>query len=224
MFHQLQVIKDQIEHRYGGGVIKNHSTSVQKCLFDQLTLVFLNPREFRASQFSKYSLNAILDYLQKTHTYYLEKCLDEISLGLSVLTYKSDYKKYWSPVLQHAFATYISELKLHIDEEESDLFPYIRSLINAKESGHLEFSFEQKLMLINHLLNHTDEPEKKLRSLIELLEDKKEHFEDRLALNVLLSKLKSFERDLLIHAKLEEQVLIPMALELEKEVLECTDF
>ena len=79
-------------------------------------------------------------------------------------------------------------------------------------------------MLINHLLHHTDEPEKKLRSLIELLEDKKEHFEDQLALNVLLSKLESFERDLLVHAKLEEQVLIPKALELEKEVLEYTDF
>ena len=73
-------------------------------------------------------------------------------------------------------------------------------------------------------MHHTDEPEKKLRSLIELLEDKKEHFEDQLALNVLLSKLESFERDLLVHAKLEEQVLIPKALELEKEVLECTDF
>ncbi|MEM6361269.1 MAG: hypothetical protein AAF149_09700 [Bacteroidota bacterium] len=224
MFHQLQVIKDQIEYRYGGGVIKNHSTAIQNGLFDQLTLVFLNPNEFSATQFSKYSLSAILDYLQKTHIYYLEKCLNEISLSLSVLTYKGDYKKYLSPVLQHAFTTYISELKLHIDEEESDLFPYIRSLINAKESGRLEFSFEQKLMLINHLLHHTDEPEKKLRSLIELLEDKKEHFEDQLALNVLLSKLESFERDLLVHAKLEEQVLIPKALELEKEVLEYTDF
>ncbi|MEM7106710.1 MAG: hypothetical protein AAF519_00695 [Bacteroidota bacterium] len=224
MFHQIHGIKEQIESRYKGGRLSANSRSCPKGLCNDLTLLFLNTDTFEPTRFFRFPLPTILEYLENTHTYYLGKCLDEIALGINLLTYQSDYKKYWKPVLTQVFSTYAAELKKHIDEEENELFPYIKSLMEASKSGIMNFSFEQKLMLIQHLLNHTDDPENKLRSLIRLLESKKEHFADQLALNVLISKLKSFERDLMVHARLEEEVLIPRALELEKEILQRAEF
>lgn len=224
MFSQLQKVKEQIEVRYSHGVGAQITEECPGELCNDLTFLFLNTDTFEADRFLKFPLSTILEYLENTHRYYLGKCLDEIAMGINLLTYQSDYKKYWKPVLNQVFTNYVAELKKHIDEEERELFPYIRSLMGANKSGRMSFSFEQKLMLIQHLLNHTDDPENKLRSLIRLLESKKEHFADQLALNVLISKLRSFERDLCVHARLEEEVLIPRAQELEKEILQRAEF
>ncbi|MEM9857130.1 MAG: hemerythrin domain-containing protein [Bacteroidota bacterium] len=222
MFHQIHQIKEQIQVRYAG--ITDVSPECPQELCDDLTLLFLNTEKFDPNEFKRFPLSTILKYLQNTHVYYLDKCLDEISMGIELLTYRLDYKKYWKPMLAQVYGNYVGELKHHIEEEEAELFPYIQSLIDASQSGCLHFSFEQKITLIQHLINHTDNPEEKLRALITLLENKRDHFADQLALNVLISKLKSFERDLMVHAQLEEDVLIPMALELEKEILQNADF
>ncbi|MEM6526089.1 MAG: hemerythrin domain-containing protein [Bacteroidota bacterium] len=224
MFHQIQGIKEQIQRRYEGGKLSSVAKPCPEEFCNDLTLLFLNTDTFEPARFLRFPLPTIMEYLQKTHTYYLGKCMDEIAMGINLLTYRSDYKKYWKPVLTQVFSNYSDELKKHINEEENELFPYIKSLLEAGESGYMKFSFEQKLMLIQHLLNHTDEPENKLRALIGLLESKKDHFADLLSLNVLISKLKSFERDLIVHARLEEEVLIPRALELEKKILQHAEF
>ena len=179
----------------------------------------MNPDFFNADHFFEYPIQTIIDYLQITHTFYIEKCLDEIALAIDKLSFTNDYGLYWSPVLTHTFSLYDQELRRHIKEEEDELFPYLSSLLNAKRKGSTNFSFERKQKLINHLLNHNDDAEQKLRILIDLLESKSSHFDDQLALNMLITKLKTFERDLIIHAKIEDEVLLPKALLLEKEIL-----
>ncbi len=139
------------------------------------------------------------------------------------MTFKEEIKPNWKPLLLKTFNDYSSELVQHIDQEEADLFPYIESLMAAQESKKLDFTYRNKLKLINHLLNHNDNAEEKLEILIDFLEKRKTDFDNPMRLNMLLTKLNIFKDDLLIHAKIEDQVLLPKALELEQEILNNPD-
>ena len=191
----------------------------ERAFHNELEFVFVNPDLFNAKQFFVYPIQTIIDYLQKTHVFYIEKCLHEIALAIDKLSFINDHGRYWLPVLTHTFSLYDQELRRHIQEEEEELIPYVSSLLKAKDTGSMNQTFERKLKLINHLLHHNDDAEQKLRILIDLLESKSAHFDDQLALNMLLTKLKTFERDLIIHARIEDEVLLPKALLLEKEIL-----
>ena len=181
----------------------------------QLEGVFLNPNSFSATQFFKYPIHIVLRYLQKTHTFYTNKYLNEIAFMIDGLSIKSSHRSSWKPVLLKIFYEYSQELIRHIEQEENELFPYVNSILNALEKDTSHFSFEPKLKLINHLIHHNDEAEQRLNLLINILENKSDRFDNSLALNVLITKLRIFERDLTIHAKLEDEVLLPRAIELE---------
>lgn len=219
MYHQLEEIKEIIAARNFSPIENIEEAEQYEHFSKDLAWIFSNPESFQPSNFNRFNTQTILTYLRKTHAFYTKKCLDEIAQTIDQLRYKTEAEHFWKPVFLKAFSNYASELCRHIEEEEQELFPYIDSLIAAQQSCELNISFERKVKLINHLVNHTDDAEQKLRSLINLLENKSDQFESSLSLNVLISKLRSLERDLVVHAKIEDEVLLPKALELEKAVL-----
>ncbi len=181
----------------------------------QLENVFLDPEKFSALQFLKFPIHIILQYLQNTHIFYTNKYLNEIAHLIDGLSFKSNHQS-WKPILSKIFNDYSRELIRHIEQEELELFPYVNSMLAAMQKGIAHFGFKRKLNLADHLLHHSDDVEQTLEMLISLLENKPDLFDNTLSLNVLLTKLKIFKRDLTIHAKLEDEVLLPRAIELEK--------
>ena len=190
---------------------------------NELINTFYNPTLFKASIFNEFSLTAILKYLRNTHQFYINCKLGEIQFELSQLTFKEDYKQYWLPLLTHLFKKFSNQLISHIQDEENNLFPYIDSLIIAEKSSVVKFNIKQKIELVNYLLKHDDFAEQSLEFIISLLENKSSQFYDQLALGVLISRLKVLETDLLIHAKIEDEILIPKAIQLEIDVLRDSD-
>lgn len=222
MYSYIHEARGFIASRYADARRFDHAmqrNDLARAFHNDLEFVFMNPDTFNPDQFFVYPIQTIIDYLQITHTFYIEKCLDEIALTIDKLSFINDYGLYWSPVLTHTFSLYDQELRRHIKEEEDELFPYLSSLLKAKRSGKMNFNLDHKRKIINHLLDHNDDAEQKLRILIDLLESKSSHFDDQFALNMLLTRLKTFERDLIIHAKIEDEVLLPKALLLEREIL-----
>jgi len=111
----------------------------------------------------------------------------------------------------------------HIKTEEQLFFPYINTLREAAYTKKLKLSLEKKLQVIQFVLQHDDAPERSLSLLVKSLEEQFRDQEQGLSLRMLLKRLSFFERDLCIHAKIEDEVLIPMAFQLEKEVLGLPD-
>jgi regulator of cell morphogenesis and NO signaling len=202
---------------------KTNLLSADNDFHNELINVFYEPSKFKASQFNKFHLPTILNYLRKTHQLYINCKLGEIQMELSKLTFKEDYKQYWMPMLSLLFEKFSYQLTTHIEDEENNLFPYIDSLILSEKSKVIEFSIEQKIELVHYLLDHDDFAERSLNFMIDLLKAKSTHFYDQLALGVLISRLKALETDLLIHAKIEDEVLIPKAMQLEIDILHDAD-
>ena len=114
---------------------------------------------------------------------------------------------------------FTKEMIEHIEEEEKNLFPYIDTLLEARESKVLNYTAQQKICLMSFILEHDDHVEEQLHELIESMDEQLEHFTDSFSYRMLLNHLKTFELDLKIHARMEEEVLIPRSIVLEKEVL-----
>jgi len=192
--------------------------SINDDFYVDLLCVFHQPESFKAEDFLNYSLSSILLYLRQTHLLYTNKVLEEISASIEELS-KSDKKfEKLQTSLQLFFDKFRADLEEHIQEEEKHLFPYIDTLIDSKELPKPGFDLERKIQLIDFLLHHDDSHEEDLKKLTLAL-NKTSSFDDSFAFRMLVNRLSLFELDLRIHAKMEEEVLMPMALALEKSIL-----
>jgi regulator of cell morphogenesis and NO signaling len=175
---------------------------------------------FSARDFETYPIEIIIDYIERTHIFYFEKKLPEIEQ--SILLLSSHYESH-HPILaalQNFFNRYVLDLSEHIHAEENLLLPYVKSLCKAKQSpaNFSTFILARRDYSIDRFLNdhHDTEDElKDIRQTIRLYEPPQTNAS---LYRILLSQLQAFEQDLCIHAHIEEEILIPKALAIEKEL------
>jgi regulator of cell morphogenesis and NO signaling len=175
---------------------------------------------FSAVDFEPYSIEVIVDYIQRTHAFYLQKKLPEIEQSISLLSelYSSNH-----PILaalQGFFHRYCKDLTEHIEVEEQKLLPYIVLLRQAVDSPkHFsEYIFASRSYSIARFLadhHETDDDLKDIRQTIKLYEPPATN---ESLYRILLAQLQAFEQDLQVHGCIEEQVLIPKTLKIETEL------
>jgi regulator of cell morphogenesis and NO signaling len=175
---------------------------------------------FSAADYEPYSIEVIVDYIQRTHAFYLQKKLPEIEQSISLLSglYSSNH-----PILAalHGFFhKYCKDLTEHIGEEEQKLLPYIVLLRQAIDSPkHFsEYIFTSRNYSIARFLadhHETDDDLKDIRQTIRLYDPPATN---ESLYRILLAQLQAFEQDLQIHGCIEEQVLIPKTLKIETEL------
>src|SRR5215472_8173978 len=79
---------------------------------------------FNARDFDSFPVELIVDYIQRTHVYYLEKKLPEIEQSILLLSGHYDSRHPILAALQNFFHRYVTDLSEHIHAEESQLLPY----------------------------------------------------------------------------------------------------
>ena len=173
-----------------------------------------NPRDF-----DPFPVDLIVDYIQRTHVYYLEKKLPEIEQSIILLSDQYDSQHPILAALRNFFLHYVKDLSEHIHAEETLLLPYINTLREAGQSQNCfsRFLLQHREYSIARFLNdhHDTEDElKDIRKTIRLYEPPETN---ESLYRILLSQLQVFEQDLCVHAHIEEEVLIPKAQQLEKE-------
>ena len=177
-------------------------------------------RSFTAADFEPYRIGLIVDYIQRTHSFYLQKKLPEIAQSILLLSghYESNHPILL--ILQTFFHRYCQELTTHIDEEERLLLPYIVKLNNA---GLAPYHFSeyvlagQQYSIAEFLKDHHD-TEDELKDIRETIRLYQPPATNESLYRILLTQLEAFEQDLHVHARIEEEVLIPKALKLESEL------
>jgi len=165
-------------------------------------------------------IELLVAYLKKKHYYFVRQELPFLSNLISGIQPEADFSALMAD-MRIMFPLFVDDFIHHIHEEESRLFKRIE-LLQDIEDG--QFKTQDALTILEkdpvHLLAdqheiHDDEMEG-IRRLT------KDYFLDEkapLTMKVLYHELQNFERELSIHAKIEDELLFPKAVELEKEAL-----
>jgi regulator of cell morphogenesis and NO signaling len=165
-------------------------------------------------------IELLVAYLKKKHYFFVRQELPFLSNLIFGIQPEPEFEALLSD-LRIMFPLFVEDFIHHIHEEESRLFKRIE-LLQDIEDGH--FATQDALTILErdpiHLLAdqheiHDDEMEG-IRRLTRdyLLEE-----DAPLTMKVLYHELQNFEKELSIHAKIEDELLFPKAVELEIEAL-----
>ena len=185
-----------------------------------LLQTFEDEKTFSEKEYEIFSLETIIDYLRRTHSYYLSKKLLEIEQSIDILLKDYSGNHPLLHILNTFFNEYTSHLSSHIREEEKHLLPYIKNLLSLeKENADTEtyFAITNNYSLQTFIDSHHD-TEKDLSIIRNTILEYQPPVSNQTPYRILVSQLQAFERDLFVHELIEDRILIPRALELEKRL------
>lgn len=150
----------------------------------------------------------IIRFLKNSHIYYKSDKYPEIIGYIKELQDKT--KNGEVKLVEKFFMDYFNEVLEHLDYEEEIAFPYFVSLTRENKDE------EKTTFSVNEYKEHHTDIETKLADLKNLLL-KHIHVSDELTLRrKLFFSLLELEFDLLIHALIEEKILLPLIDGIEK--------
>lgn len=201
-------IKLGLQNKSIGAICDEHKVDTD--FFLSIINTFINEGYFPESSLRSFSPLLIIEYLKKTHDYYREYILPKTKAMLEnlLLSCNKDCKEL--KIINIFYKKYEDELLHHLSNEEENVFPYIRNLLSNPDktpSGYSINDFEKE---------HTN-VDVKINDLKQLIIKYINADYDINKCNDFLNELFRFEKDLLDHARIEDNILVPMILEIEKE-------
>jgi regulator of cell morphogenesis and NO signaling len=173
----------------------------------------------RPLPYNEWSLSFLADYIVNTHHSYVTKTLPELkAYATKVAKVHGSHHPELVPVRQ-LVEDIDQELTEHMVKEESILFPFIKQLEASKSNGKkLEPAGFGTVQNPINMMEHEHEAVGKNLEKIRVLTNDYAIPEDACASYKLLFKmLEEFESDLFTHIHLENNILFPKALKLEKQ-------
>ncbi len=175
--------------------------------------------DFFHQKLRKFSLEEIVTYIQASHRYYLTKKVPELEQSLLHIFSKYGQTHQLLAQLAMFFNQYKNKLVHHFKMEEQFVLPYVKKLIKAQK-GALSPAELEALWAdpsIESYRDQHDEVEEGLKEvsvIIHSFSGNTPPFPYRIFLN----QVELFEMELRKHAIIEDHVLVPMAIELEKQL------
>ncbi len=169
-----------------------------------------NVEYFPEKELKGFSPLVIIEYLKKTHAYYIDYILPKLDFLLKQLIESNKTEIQQLNIIEKFYIKYKTELLLHFKEEEELVFPYISRLITDRscDSGYNIRSFEKEHKVVDVQLN----------DLKNLIIKYTEPVYDNNICNEFLRTLFRFEKDIKDHARIEDKILIPQVVELENTI------
>ena len=169
--------------------------------------------------FNSWELDLLADYIEKTHHRYVIAKIEEIKPYLNKVVKVHGNHNPELKEIEILFNQSAHELTQHLQKEEMVLFPFIRNMVNSK--------IEKKPLLIPHF----GTVENPISMMKNEHQNEGERFEKIAGLSnnytppshacntyrVTFALLKEFEDNLHQHIHLENNILFPKAIHLEKE-------
>ena len=178
---------------------------------------------FPQEKLLEFPLSLLIDYIQKSHIYYLEIKVPHIESLIVTLSESGDQsqQKHMN-LIEEFFSEYKKELISHIQDEEDEVFPYVRLLDKAYCSDTIGKEYQQLIrkQSINSYAEKHNNVEEKLFDLKNIIIKYMPPARNFTISNTLLIELFRLERDLNDHARIEDKVLIPKVQMIEQEILE----
>lgn len=176
--------------------------------------------ETRSLPYGDWSLDFLADYIVNTHHSYVKKNLPDIKAYAEKVM--KVHGSQHSELLQiHQLVEEINaELTEHLMKEEMILFPYIKELVAVKNGTQplngLKFGTVQNPITV--METEHEMVGKNLAAIRELSADYLLPEDACASYSLLYRMLDAFEEDLHLHIHLENNILFPNALEIEKQL------
>ena len=172
--------------------------------------------------FDKWNIVFLADYIVHVHHYYLKKALPEIRELLEEFVADHVNKFPYLTELQKTFNQIYKETIPHLKEEEEVIFPYIKQIVHAFESRESYARLLVKTLRkpVENVMTHEHAIMQRMIGRMRELTDNYTPPPDACPSHrVTFSKLKELDDDLVQHLYLEQDILFPKSLEIEKELL-----
>ena len=138
---ETQFSISQIMQRYHMPVDRNllysyeelKRTNIDQRFIYTLLHSFEDEKTFSEKEYQQFSLEVIIDYIQKTHKYYITKKLCEIEQSIDILLKDYSSSHPLLHILNNFFSEYTADLTGHISVEEKQLLPYINCLLKFEK-------------------------------------------------------------------------------------------
>jgi regulator of cell morphogenesis and NO signaling len=200
-------------------VCKEHQ--IDTPFFLEIVNAFHDKEYFPDKDLQTFSIKLIVEYLLKTHRYYLEEKIPELEILIDKMVKECYSEAENISVLIQFFTEYKNELVTHTKREDEVVFPYALKIEEAYEhpAHRQELINELKNYSMQDYMNEHDNIEEKLFDLKNIIIKYLPPPKNKVLCNTVLTELFDLEQDINDHSRIEEKVLVPKVVELEKKLL-----
>lgn len=179
----------------------------------------LPKNEAATIDFNSWPLDLLADYIEKTHHRYVEEKTQVLQAFLEKLCKVHGERHPELFEINALFNESAHDLAAHMKKEELILFPFVRNMMKAKISGGslpqpVFGTVENPVNMMQH--EHTVEGDR-FRKIAEITNEYQPPADACNTYKVAFAMLQDFENDLHKHIHLENNILFPRAIQLEKE-------
>ncbi|HZJ35165.1 MAG TPA: iron-sulfur cluster repair di-iron protein [Gillisia sp.] len=187
----------------------------------ELQAAYKNVSTARPVPYNDWNLDFLADYIVNTHHSYVRKTLPDLRTYSAKVAsvHGENHPELFE--ISRLVEQVCQELSEHMVSEETILFPYVKHIVAAKNNNSASVKFENydsiktpidMLEMEHEAVGNSLETIRELSNNYTLPEDSCASY------SYLYKTLDEFESDLFIHIHLENNILFPKAIELEKEI------
>jgi regulator of cell morphogenesis and NO signaling len=167
-----------------------------------------------------YPIDLIIEYLKHSHFLFIKHKLPYIArLVESFKGHHDDYAQIERD-LKLVFPLFVEDFIAHIYEEEDTLFHFILALESAAKGNYVPsklYYLLEKNSVQNFALEH-EAHDDEMDGIRKITRDYTIASHTPLHVKVIYNELKSFEKSLITHARIENEILFPKAMAIENKV------
>ncbi|MEX0812039.1 MAG: iron-sulfur cluster repair di-iron protein [Chitinophagales bacterium] len=197
---------------------KSKNIDTSKLIGDLEQIVQL--KESTSIDYNSWPADLLADYIEKKHHRYVEAKIPEISAYLEKICKVHGAMHPELHEIAEQFEASAGELAMHMKKEELILFPFVRKLMKHKQSGTNPETphFGSVENPIHMMMEEHDIEGERFRKIAALSNQYTPPADACNTYNVTFALLKEFEEDLHLHIHLENNILFPSAIAMEKEL------
>lgn len=198
------------------------SKGINVDFFLEIVNIFYSKNYFPTAKLQSFSISLIVNFLKESHIYYNEEMIPAIEELIHQLVWTGDEHERNHKILKKFFNEYLKEVKTHTEQEEETVYPYTVFIEEScMENKNIDECYKkmQEYSITNYAEEHNN-IEEKLTDLKNIIIKYLPPSENQDVAYRILHKLYKLEKDLNHHASIEEKILVPKILEMEKKLKE----
>ncbi len=213
--HNLVPVINRFDIHLGFGEATIEEICEDKKINREFFLTILNAyhdhQYFPKKHLQSFPASSLVNYLSKSHRYYLNEKVPEIESYIDDLKENKDLNTETYLLLKNFFGQYKTELTQHIEREENLVYPYVGQLEKYIEKGIVDRSFleEMEAYSITKYEEEHDDVEAKLYDLKNIIIKYLPSTGNDSSYYKVLRELFMLENDLNDHSRIEDHILVP---------------
>jgi regulator of cell morphogenesis and NO signaling len=165
-----------------------------------------------------FPIDLIIAYLKHSHYLFIK---DKLYFITDLVSHLNENSSDLAKELKMVYPHFLEDFIHHIYEEEDHVFGYMLALQEASHEAKADVNglrkrFDAKSIPAFEAEHHHDDELKGIREITHDFDIKNLDLHTR----VLVEALKSFNDELKVHAKIENEILFPKAKEIEKQLID----